>query len=164
MAYPQEIKDKVRGSYVYDRLALEDAARAHGIPYNTARTWKKKAKDRGDNWDRARQATRMVNDDITAAVMEDFVLLFQSTMTSLKEAQDMPALQKAEILAKLSDSYVKTMKAAGGGDPKMGKLAIALDVLNMLSEFIRKHYPEQVVPFTELLEPFGAHLSLELDA
>ncbi|MDH4275186.1 MAG: DUF1804 family protein [Gammaproteobacteria bacterium] len=161
MAHPLESRLAVRRSYVMERLPLEAAAEKHGIGYNTARLWKKKGQATGDDWDRARAASRMAMGglgDLTAQVLEDFAGLFQLTMEDIRNGE-YDGLKKAEALSRLSDAYAKTMKAAGGGDPKLAKLAIALEVLEELTKFLREEYPQHLATFAQLLEPFGARVS-----
>lgn len=161
MAYSEEKRIAVRKSYVHQRMSLQQAADVNDVNYQTARTWKRKANDEGDDWDRARAASRMAGGgigDMTAEVLEDFALLFQSTMTELKEG-DFNALQKAEVISRLSDAYTKTMKAAGGSNPKIAKLSIAMEVLDELAKFIRKNSPHDLERFAAILDPFGQHIS-----
>lgn len=161
MAHPQERRGAVRRSYVHERLSLEAAADKHGIAYNTARVWKRKARDDGDDWDKARAAHRMADGglgDITAQLLEDFALLFQATIEEIKSG-DYDGLKKAEALSRLSDAYTKTMKAAAGGDPRIARLAVALEVLDELAKFIRESFPDELERFVRILEPFGERLS-----
>ena len=161
MAHRAETRDAVRRYYVHERLPLRAAADKAGVSYHTARQWKQKARDCGDDWDKARVASRMVAGglgDITPQVLEDFILLFQATVEQIKDG-DIPAIQKAEAISRLSDAYTKTMKAAGGGDQKIAKLAVALQVLEELAKYIRDQYPEHLETFALILEPFGARVS-----
>jgi len=161
MAHPKETKIAVRRSYVFDRLGLEAAAENHGVSYHTARAWKKKSAQNGDDWDSARTASRMASGnlgDITNEVLEEFALLFQSTIEDLK-TEGIDPLKKAEAISRLSDAYTKTMKAAGGGNAKLAELSIAYKMLDELSKFIREEYPEQLGTFALILEPFGAKIS-----
>lgn len=161
MAYSPEKVQAVRKLFVYERLALPDAAARCEVSYSAAQAWKKKAKKNGDDWDKARNASRMASGglgDITNELLEDFALLFQSTIKDIKEGQ-YNALEKAEAIARLSDSYTKTMKAAGGGNPKIAKLSIAMEVLSELAGFIKSDYPDDLERFARILEPFGVRVS-----
>lgn len=161
MAHDSATRDAVRRAYVYDRQPIESAADAAGVSKNTARRWKRISKEQGDDWDRARNASRLAAGglgDITTSVLEDFALLFQSTLDELKIADTDP-LKKADSIAKLSDAYVKTMRAAGGGDKQIAKLAIAIEVIELLTQYVRKHKPELAQDWAEVLQPFGATLS-----
>ncbi|HEC12282.1 MAG TPA: DUF1804 family protein [Acidiferrobacteraceae bacterium] len=162
MAHPSEVRDEVRGNYVYKRLPLAEAANLADVSYNTAREWKKKAKTQGDDWDRARSAARMASGplgDITAQVMEDFVLLFQATVSALKNDKTLDPIKCTEALSRLADAYTKVVRAAGGSDPKMAELAIAIRVTDELAKFIRDRFPDKLPIFAQILEPFGGHLS-----
>lgn len=161
MAHSPEKVQAVRGAFVYERLPLPDAADRAGVSYSAAQAWKRKAKENGDDWDKARNASRMAAGglgDITNQLLEDFALLFQSTIEDIK-VSDYNALDKAEAIARLSDAYTKTMKAAGGGNPKIAKLSIAMEVLSTLAEFIKSDYPEDLARFARILEPFGTRVS-----
>lgn len=161
MAHSQDVRNAVRRSFVYERLPLEQAAEKHGVSYHTARNWKRLDKEEGDCWDKARVAGRMAAGglgDLTTQVLEDFATLFQTTMEDIKKG-DYSAMQKAEMLSRLSDAYTKTMKAAGGGDAKIAKLSIALEVLEELAKYIRAHYPRELENLAVVLEPFGKRVS-----
>lgn len=162
MAIDQDIRTAVRRSYVHERLALAAAAEKYGVLYNTARVWKRKAKTDGDDWDRARSATRMSEGgigELTAQVIEDFALLFQTTISDLKKADQLDPIKKAEALSRLSDAYSKTMKAASAGSPEIARLSIAMEVIKELASFIRKHSPDDLPRFAALLDPFGQHIA-----
>lgn len=161
MAHSQETRQAVRRAYVVERLALEQAARRNGVSYHTARAWKKKAREDGDDWDRARAATRMAQGglgDLTAQLLEDFAILFQHTVEEVKSGQ-YSALQKAEAISRLSDAYTKTVKAAGGGDPRIARLSVALEVLERLAGFVQVQFPEHAGALMAVLEPFGQELA-----
>lgn len=164
MAYPAEKRAEVRAVYVYERLPMRDVAKKCGVPIATAQRWKAQDCKEGDDWVRARAASRLVNGglgDMTAEVLEDFILMFQSTMDAVKAEPDMPALQKAEIMSRLADAYTKTMKAAGGTEPKIARLSVAMEVLELLAGFIRDQYPDELERFVAILEPFGSKVSQE---
>lgn len=161
MAYAPEKVQEVRKCFVFERQALPDAAARCGVSYSAAQAWKKKAKAAGDDWDKARNASRMAAGglgDITNQLLEDFALLFQSTIEDIRDG-DFNALDKAEAIARLSDSYTKTMKAAGGGNASIAKLSIAMEVLSELAEFIKRDYPDDLERFVCILEPFGMRVS-----
>jgi hypothetical protein len=161
MAHAPEVRAAVRRSYVAERLPLEAAAEKHRIAYGTARQWKRKAAEDGDDWDRARSASRMAAGglgDLTTQVLEEFALLFQATMEEIGSGE-YDGLQKAEAMSRLADAYTKTVKAAGGGDNRIAKLAVALDVLGRLVAYVQQHYPQQAVHLLEVLEPFGEELN-----
>lgn len=161
MAHPPETRQAVRRSYVAERLPLEAAAEKHGVSYHTTRQWKRAAKAAGDDWDRARAAARMAAGglgDLTTQVLEEFALLFQSTMEQIGSGE-YDGIQKAEAMSRLADAYTKTMKAAGGGDAGIAKLSVALDVLGRLVTFVQEHYPHHAEALLEVLEPFGESLN-----
>lgn len=161
MAYDEQQVVAVRGSYVYERLNLTAAADKHDVNYQTARRWKAKAKKEGDDWDKARAASRLSSGglgDITEKLIEDFGFLFQTTIEEVKKSDSDP-IKKAEAMSRLADAYTKTMKAASSGNPKIAELAIALKVLEEFAKFIREKSPADIERFAALLEPFGKRVS-----
>ncbi|MBS9777177.1 MAG: DUF1804 family protein [Gammaproteobacteria bacterium] len=165
MAYKQETRDAVRRSYIFDRLPLEKAAAANDVGYQTARTWKRKAKDNGDDWDKVRTAHTMAGgetEDIARGLLTDLLIEYRATMDLIKEATDMGAMQRVEILTSLSDSYNKALSASKKLLPETSKLATALEVLEMQIDYIKKHHNKHLVVFVEILEGFGDVLEREL--
>lgn len=164
MAYSDETKRELRGCYVHKGMSLKAAADLCNVPYETTRSWKRKAAAEGDDWDTARAAARMSQSGVkalTAEIIEEFCLLFQSTITEIKEAKKISPLQKAESISRLSDAYTKTVKAAGSSNPELSKLAVAMDVLERQAEFIRTEYPDHMDFFLEILAPFGEVIGRE---
>lgn len=161
MAHSQETRQAVRAAFVYERLALPEAAAKHEVSYATAQTWKRTAKVAGDDWDKARSASRMAAGslgDITQEIMEDFAMLFKTTITDIKDGS-FTGLEKAEAISRLSDSYSKTMKAASAGNPKIAKLSIAFEVLSELADFIKSHEPDSIELFARILDKFAVRVS-----
>lgn len=161
MAYSESVKAEVRAAFIRGQ-PLKGAAQLKGVPYETARAWKRRSKDEGDCWDTARAANHISAGGIkalTSEIIEDFVHLFKSTIDEIKNAENMQASQKAEAIARLSDSYQKTVKAAGMSNPELSRLAIAMDVLQRQAEYIRRKAPHMQEAFLLILEPFSKELS-----
>jgi len=161
MAHKPETRNAVRSSYVHEHLPLDAACKKHDVSFNTGRTWKKRAKENGDDWDKARAANQMAKGglgDITTQLLEDFTLLFKSTVEDITTGE-YDGLKKAEALSRLSDAYTKTMKAAAGGDPKIAKLSTALETLQLLANYIKEEHPDVLERFSLILEPFGAKVN-----
>lgn len=159
MAHNDDKRQALRNSYIYERLDLKAAAAKHTVPYSTARSWKQKAENKGDNWDRARNAARQnagPAGDFSLQILEDFAIQYQSIMDDIKEDKDMGPVQRTEVMTKLGDSYAKVMKIAGGNDNKIAKLSIALETLKLFSTFIEQEYAHNLEPFSNMLERFGA--------
>lgn len=164
MAYSDDVKQAVRSAFIYKGFTLKAAAESESVPYETVRHWKRQAQKSGDDWDNARAAARISNSGVralTSEIIEDFALLFQSTIEEIKNAEGVKPLQKAEAISRLSDAYQKTVKAAGASNPELSRLAVAMDVLKRQAEFIKAHYPQQLDAFLEILEPFGEVISRE---
>lgn len=161
MAHSPEVRQAVRASYIYDRLALPEAAEKHDVSLATAQAWKRAAKKSGDNWDKARSASRMAAGalgDMTQEIIEGFALLFQTTINDIKDGE-YSGLEKAEAISRLSDAYTKTMKAASTGNPKIAKLSVAFEVLSELADFIKIHDPDSIELFARILDKFAVRVN-----
>lgn len=164
MAHTVQIKSAVRAAFVHQCLPLEAACNKHGVNVSTGRRWKAVAKQAGDDWDKARSASLMAGqgqDDVLRDVLERLVVLTQSTLESLQTAGIDP-LAQVEAISRLSDAYHKTAAAAAKTNPKLSKLAVAMDVLERLASFTVNRAPQHIEALAEVLEPFGAELAQRL--
>lgn len=162
MAHGPEIRAAARAAYIYEAMGLEAVAERLHVSTGTVNRWKRQALEAGDDWERARGAARLSGqgaEAVTAAVLEDFVLLFQSTLAEVKADTEIKAINKAEILSRMSDAYHKTISAAGKSNPRLNKLAVAMEVLESLGEFVRLKHPRHAAAFAEILEPFASELA-----
>lgn len=162
MAYPREMRDKVRRSYVFDRLSLEIASSKHGVAYSTARRWKDDALAAGDDWDKAQAAQLMAGGGVESAarqMLAGLVTQYQTTLTEIEQGA-LPAPKKVEMLASLADAYNKTINASKRVLPETNELAVAMGVVQRLAAFIKERYPEHIAAFAEVLGPFGDELAV----
>lgn len=162
MAHGIQIRAAARAAYIHEALGIEAIAERLKITTSTVHRWKRQSEQAGDSWERARSAARLSGqgaDAVTSAVLEDFVLLFQSTLAEVKSDTEMKAINKAEIISRLSDAYNKTISAAGKSSPKLNKFAIAMEVMQLMAEFIRGRHPAHASAFAEILEPFAEELA-----
>ncbi len=162
MALDPELRTTVRANFIQG-MPLQTAAKVAGIAYGTARNWKRSDKFKGDDWDLAR-AARIASSggDITAQILEEFSIQVQATLAQIKAAKNMEPATKADILTQLSDAWVKAMRAAGGANPRLSALAVAMDVLRELGAFIVERYPDSAEQYLEIIELFGPELSTKL--
>jgi hypothetical protein len=162
MAYAPEVRAAVRAAYIYQRLPLGDAAAAGGVPEGTARSWMRSARQSGDDWDAARSAASLSREGqlaVASLVLEQFVLQFQATLQHLKEAPDIGPIERAEILARLSDSYTKMMSAASKVSTPISRLSVAMETIRELAKYIAAERPDALETFADLLDAFGASLA-----
>lgn len=161
MAYPKETRDKVRRSYVFDRLSLEIASENHGVAYSTARRWKDDALAAGDNWEKAQAAQLMAGGGIEGAarqMLAGLITQYQATIDQLETATINPA-EKVSMLASLADAYNKTINASKRVLPETNELAVAMGVVQRLAAFIKERHPEHIAAFADVLGPFGEELA-----
>lgn len=164
MAYDEKTKAYVRRYYVFDCLTLEQAADKAGVPFSTARRWKRQAKALGDNWDIVRDAytgSQGKVDEVSAGLLTRFVLYFGTVMEQLETDEGLAAAQKAELLSGLGDSFTKMTAAVKRISPKVSELETALKTVQLFGDFIKTNQPQLLGEFLDLLDGFGAILERE---
>lgn len=159
MAHNQDTRDNVRRLYI-EGLPLTVAATTCGVSYDTARDWKQRAKDKGDDWDTARSAFSISGagvDSLNEQLVEYFARQAVTTMRELETAQVSPQ-QKTELMASLADAYAKFSKSFSRVNPRLGALSVSLDTLKTVAEYLSKHDKTALANFQEHLEGVGAAL------
>ena len=162
MAHGPERRQQLRGLYVYKRLSIEAACGAIGLPKSTATRWKAEAKAKGDDWDQVRGAVALGDENfsqLSRQLLEDYLVQHQATIDLMRETKDMPAAQRAQLLASMADSFHKTMASFKKLAPELNRHAIALDALQRLATFAQGRFPKHVPALLEMLEPFGEELA-----
>ena len=163
MAHESTKRRELRRLYVVDRQPLNAAAKLSDVSYSTARAWKAAAIERGDDWDRARMADDVADGGLrtlTELVLKEFVPLFKSTIESIR-GDKLTGVEKAEAMSRLSDAYMKTVKASGAVDLAIAKLGWAMDLLRLLAVFTAERFPQHQAMLLEVLEPFGERVAVE---
>lgn len=162
MAHGADIQREARRRYVNERQSLPLIALALKLSESTVARWKRASRASGDNWDAARAATTVSGgglDTLLADLVQDYVVQHQAAIDALKEAEGITPGERAQVLASLADSLSKTVSSAGRLSPKLSKLGIAMNVLQMLGDFLARDYPQHAPALLEVLEPFGEHLA-----
>lgn len=158
MAHPQATRDRLRRAYIFGQLSLELSAAQTGVTFATARRWKKDAQDAGDDWDRLRAAHVMSGgglEDIGRMVLTSLVTQYQTVLETLTTDDKLSPEKRVELLASLADAFSKATAANRKILPEVSQLAIALEVLNLMSTFVAESHPAHRAAFVEILEPFG---------
>lgn len=162
MAHPQERRLQLRGLYVFKQLPMEAACAAMQLPKTTGNRWKREAAEAGDDWDFARSAVALGDDNfkqLSQRLLRDYLTVHQSVIDQLKANDKLTAEQRVTMLASLSDSFNKSIAAFRKIAPEINSYAIALDVVQRLTTFAQGRYPQHVPAILEMLEPFGAELA-----
>lgn len=162
MAHAQERRTQLRGLYVFKRLPMESACAAVHVPRSTANRWKQEAKNAGDDWDTARAAVAMGDENfsqLSKKLLEDYLVMHQAVVDEIKADKELKAAGKVTALASLTDSFNKTMAALRRIAPELNRHAVALDALQRLANFAQQRYPHNVPALLEMLEPFGEELA-----
>jgi len=165
MAHPIETRDALRASYVQGRLSLEVVAAMHGVSSGTARRWKQAALACGDDWDKAQSAQLLAGGGLEAVarqVLVGLVTQLQATMEAVQNDEGLSSALKVQLLASLADAYNKAVAASKKALPQTNALALCMQFIQKLAEFVRTRYPQHRAAFDELLEPFGLWLQQEL--
>lgn len=162
MAHDAKKRTTLRGLYIYEQLPIELAAKKAGIPIGTAKRWKTDAKALKDDWDKQRAALSLGDENfkqLSQQLLNDYLVQHQATIDMLKSATDMSAMQRAEALASLSDSFNKTMASFKRLSPDLNRQAIQLDVMQRYARFVAEKHPKALVALAETIEPFGVELA-----
>lgn len=150
-------KDEFRKAYIYGTLPLDLLATQLGVSVRTARRWKKDALDQRDNWEKLKAANTMQDgtDAISRTLLIALLEQFQLSMDKLNNDEKIEPDARVELLSKLSDSFAKCTSSSKKLMPETNSLVVAMNIIQMLGEFISKHYPQHLAVFSEILEPFG---------
>jgi hypothetical protein len=162
MAHGTEKRTQLRGLFVYKRLTMEAACGAMTLPVATGRRWKREAKANGDDWDTARSAVALGDDnfrDMSRRLLEDYITQHEHIMGELKADKNISALDRIKAMGMLSDSLTKTLASMKRVMPEVNRHAIALDALQRLATFAQSSFPQHVPSLIEMLEPFGEELA-----
>lgn len=158
MAKPADVRAKVRKHYVFDRLSLEQAAKLASVAYATARRWKEKALETGDDWDKLKSASALAGgnvEQLSQQILTEMLVQFNSVLELIKADGEMPARDRVELLSSLMDNIHKSMAAMKRFLPETNALAIGMLVIRGLAEFVQERFPEHGTAFVEILEPFA---------
>ena len=159
MAHDQATRDRVRRLYI-EGMPLSGAAVTCGVSYDTAGNWKKAAKAKGDDWDVARAAYKVSEqgiDDLNKQLVEDFSRQVIVTTREL-EAANIPASDKATMLAQLADAYAKFSRSFARINPSYSGLSVALDTLKTVVDHLRTADPAALRALQPHLDDIGATL------
>jgi hypothetical protein len=161
MAHEPERKVELRRWYL-SGLTMQTAAERAGVPIDTARRWKREAKDGGDDWDRQRGAALLANgsaDEVLSRVLAVTISQAETTLEALGSDATIDAMARVQATVSLADSLNKMVAASRRLMPETDALAVRLDTLKRLAEFCREKYPKAAAVLVEVLEAFGAEVA-----
>lgn len=162
MAYSKEVRQKARSAYIYERLPLTLAAKKVDVSVQTLQNWKNKAKEAGDDWDKARDAMELSAkglEEATAKMLRNHITQHNATMEMLEDGTIAEPIERVKALATAADSYSKLLAAHRKYSPQISELATALDVISFFSEYLEANHKGLLAGFIQVLEPFGEELS-----
>lgn len=158
MAKSDDVRAQVRKHYVFDRLSLEQAAKLAGVAYTTAKRWKNKASEEGDDWDKIKTASALAGGDIeqlAQQILTEMLVQFNAVLELIKADDEMQATTRVELLTSLMDNIHKSMAAMKKFLPEANSLSIGMLVIRGLAEFVQERFPQHGSVLVEILEPFG---------
>lgn len=158
MAHDEKVRAFVRRYYVFDRFTLEQAAQKAGVSFGSARRWKTQAAQKGDDWDKARDAQIMAGgeiNEISQGLLAGFILQYRSTMDELQHSEELSSKEKVMLLSALADSFTKMTAASKRILPDVSEFAIAMQTLKLFGEYIQANRPQLIEPFIDALDGFG---------
>ena len=161
MSANDDVRRKARSDYVHRRMMQSTIAAAYGISEATVGRWKKSAKEKGDDWDKARTAHVIAGEGVevvVSSVVEDFMIQAQAILDEIKVGTH-TTQEKVGMLVSLSDAMTKMAASAKRFAPKVSELGVAQDVMAKLLEFVRESFPQHSAAILEIIEPFGERLA-----
>ncbi|BBL70341.1 DUF1804 family protein [Methylogaea oryzae] len=162
MAHDKTVVSAVRKAYIYEGLALPAAAKAKKVSEATARRWKTEAAAAGDDWDKARGAQLLAGGSVEEVLRQTLAVMIrqvQATIQAIEADEEMAPAVKVQLLGSSADASAKLVASMRRMMPETDALAVRMDTLKKLAEFVRVHYPQHVAAFAELLQPFGEELA-----
>jgi hypothetical protein len=159
MAHPKNVHVAVRAAYI-SGLPLEIAGQTQGVSLATARRWMTKAREKGDDWDKARMASLVVAGGGIEQALGRVIAAGLARCETLLEhtAQAENPMDAVKAMAVLGDTVAKLKSAAKGMMPQTDRLAVAMDVIERFSVFVTAQKPDLAPAFVELIEPFGLEI------
>lgn len=161
MSANDDIRRRARSDFVHRRMMQSTIAAAYGLSEATVGRWKKAAKDKGDDWDKARTAHVIAGEGVevvVSSVVEDFMIQAQAILDEIKVGVH-TTQEKVAMLVSLSDAMTKMAASAKRFAPKISELGVAQDVMAKLLEFVRESFPQHAATILEIIEPFGERLA-----
>ena len=94
-------------------------------------------------------------------MLTTFVLYFEKLMEELKQSENLPISDKAQLLQGLGDSYTKMVAASKRLVPEVSEFAAAMRTVKLFSEHVQANKPQLLNDFLDLLDSFGPVLDKE---
>ncbi len=158
MAHAPETQVTLRSAYL-SGLGLELAAVKAGIPYATARRWKTRAHEAGDDWDRLRGAALLGAgggmESAILRVVSTVILEAEATTELLKGYSAIAPLARTQAIASLIDSLSKASAVAARLMPQADKLAVETAAVKRFADLFVRHHVADAGKMIETLEMFA---------
>jgi transposase len=163
MAHDHETRRKVRAAFVQG-MPLTSAAEINHVRYATARQWKAKDAESGNDWDIARNARRLSSSGVEAfanQVMDSLCEEFIFTLQAVKADTSLQPIVRTQIVSQLGDAYSKALSASRRAMPNADRLGTAMEVIKFLSTRVGDKAPDIRERFLAVCEESGDALVRE---
>lgn len=144
MAHPQEARITLRAEYLKG-LPIELAAEKAGISPSTARRWKDRAAQAGDDWDKFQRAALLVSggsmDQVMARVGVALVLRSETMLEQLAKTPKADLETQARLMGLLTDCLNKAHAAMKRLMPESDRIAIETGAVKGFVELLVRLHP-----------------------
>jgi hypothetical protein len=151
-----------RDLFVREGLSCALIAERLKVTERSVQGWKAKDKAKGDDWPKARVASKMGKESVetaTQAYLEQFLAYQRDALSELQANAELTTQEKVSAITSLTDAYCKSVRACALTAPALNHLAIAMEVIQRLTAFASERHPEATKHLLAVLEPFGAELA-----
>ena len=164
MAHDPEKKSKARSLYVFKNCTFDDIEAIIAVPAKTISRWKKEAKKKGDDWDKARHVASLSEQNVESVnrqVYANWLTRFKEVQTSILEDENMGTMDRVGALASLADSFNKMVAALRKIEPEVNLASTALKVLEIIADYLNSADEELAHKFGEHIDSIGVKIQTE---
>ncbi len=162
--YSANVRLEARRFYVFEQMPLTQVATLKNMPpVATLYRWKREAMDKGDDWDKVRNAHLVAGkgaDNVASVGLTSLMILLKSTIDRINEVDDegnprLDPLDATKAIASLTDSLHKTTAASRKLLPEVSELVVAMNVIQDFGQFLQDKHKSLLPAFVEVLTEFG---------
>ncbi len=149
---------QARHLYVSEKRSEQKIAETMAVTRARVRKWRALDQASGIDWGRTRQAAVLSTTQgatIARELLGDYMAVHEAALRELRTDEAISSVEKAKVIASLSASFNRTVKAAGRAAPEIAKFAIATEVLTMLGDYLVKHHTDHARLFVHVLDDFS---------
>lgn len=162
--YSPGVKNDVRKYYVFEQMPLTQVAAMKGMPpVATLYRWKREALEKGDDWDKVRNAHLVAGkgaDNVASIGLTSLMILLKSTIDRVNATDEegnplLDPLDATKAIASLTDSLHKVTAASRRMLPEVSELVVAMNVIQDFGQFLQDKHKDLLPAFVDVLTDFG---------